>query len=42
MPTIAMSDETKERMNKIKIHPRETYEDIVKRLLDKEEKIKKK
>jgi len=31
--TIQISVETKERLEKAKIHPRETYEDVIKRLL---------
>jgi len=36
--TIQLSVETKERLEKAKIHPRETYEDVIKRLLDKKGK----
>jgi len=36
--TIQLSVETKERLDKAKIHPRETYEDVIKRLLDKKGK----
>ena len=31
--TIKISQETKQKLDKIKIHPRETYEDIIVRLL---------
>jgi len=31
--TIKISQETKRKLDKVKIHPRETYEDIVVRLL---------
>jgi predicted DNA-binding protein len=31
--TIKMSKETKHRLEKLKEHPRETYEDIVKKIL---------
>ncbi|MDI6807047.1 MAG: hypothetical protein QMD14_04535 [Candidatus Aenigmarchaeota archaeon] len=33
--TIKISYKTKQELNKIKIHPRETYEDIIVRLLKK-------
>ena len=36
--TIQISVETKGRLEKAKIHPRETYEDVIKRLLDKKGK----
>ena len=32
-PTIVIDKETKMKLDKIKIHPRETYCDIIKRLL---------
>jgi hypothetical protein len=41
MSTIWISQEAKDKMNKIKIHPRETYEDIVLRLLEEHKKNKK-
>jgi len=34
--TIQISVETKKKLEKAKIHPRETYEDVIKRLLEKE------
>lgn len=34
MTTIRVSDRIKSRLDKIKIHPRETYEDVIVRLLD--------
>jgi len=40
MTTIHISKETKEKLDKLKIHPREPVGDVVKRLLDKLEKIK--
>ena len=35
--SIAISTETKKRLEAIKVHPRETYEDIILRLLNKME-----
>ena len=32
-PKIVIDEETKKELDKIKIHPRETYGDIIKRLL---------
>ena len=32
--TIQISVETKEKLEKAKVHPRETYEDVIKRLLE--------
>ena len=32
--TIKLSEKTKSRLDKVKIHPRETYEDVIIRLLD--------
>lgn len=32
-PKIVIDEETKEELDKIKLHPRETYGDIIKRLL---------
>lgn len=32
--TISISKETKDRLEKLKIHPREPYEDVLKRLLE--------
>ena len=32
--TIWISEEIKETLDKMKIHPRETYEDIIKRLIE--------
>lgn len=34
--TIWVSTETKARLDEAKEHPRETYEDVIKRLLEKE------
>jgi predicted CopG family antitoxin len=34
--TIQISVETKKKLEQAKIHPRETYEDVIKRLLEKE------
>lgn len=33
--TIAVSEETKKELNNLKIHRRETYEDVIKRLIEK-------
>jgi len=33
--TIVVSLETKKELNSLKIHPRETYEDVIKRLIEK-------
>jgi len=38
MSTIKISDRTKERLLKAREHFRETYEDVIKRLLDQFEK----
>jgi len=32
--TIQISVETKEKLEKAKVYPRETYEDVIKRLLE--------
>jgi len=32
--TIWISEEVKETLDKMKIHPRETYEDIIRRLIE--------
>jgi len=32
--TIALHKETKKKLEKLKIHPRETYEDVIKRLIE--------
>jgi predicted CopG family antitoxin len=38
--TIALSEKTKENLDKLKIHHRETYEDVIKRLIkDADNKI---
>ncbi|MHB1813096.1 MAG: DUF7557 family protein [Thermoplasmataceae archaeon] len=43
--TIQIKDETKKRLQSMKLHPRETYEDVIERLiedlseLDKETKV---
>ena len=34
-PKIVIDEETKKDLDKIKLHPRETYGDIIKRLLEK-------
>jgi predicted CopG family antitoxin len=36
--TIAVSMETKEKLDRLKVHPREPYEDVIKRLIAKCEK----
>lgn len=36
-PTISLSEEIKLELIKLKIHPRETYQDIIKRILDEKE-----
>jgi len=33
--TIAISKEIKEQLDKLKVHPREPYEDVIKRLLER-------
>jgi predicted CopG family antitoxin len=33
--TIAISKETKKKLDKLKIHPRETYEQLIQRLIEK-------
>jgi len=38
--TIAVSNETKQKLDKLKVHPREPYEDVIKRLIEKCEKPK--
>ena len=38
MTTISISKELREELNKLKVHPRETYKDVVGRLIDKEER----
>jgi len=35
MTTIQLSEETKDELDKLKVHPRETYEDVIKRLIEK-------
>ena len=35
MTTIAISEETKEKLNRLKVHPREPYEDVIKKLIEK-------
>jgi predicted DNA-binding protein len=32
--TVKMSIETKKRLDSLKIHPRETYDDVIKRLIE--------
>lgn len=39
--TIRISQKTKSIMDKIKIHPRETYEDIILRLINITKEVKK-
>lgn len=39
--TIALNSETKKRLEFIKVHPRETFDDVIKRLLDFYEKNQK-
>lgn len=39
-PKIVVDEETKKELDEIKIHPRETYGDIIKRLLQKYENKK--
>ena len=36
--TIAISKEVKEKLDRLKVHPREPYEDVIKRLIEKWEK----
>ena len=36
--TIGISEETKLKMDKHKIHPRETYEDLILRLIENDKK----
>jgi predicted CopG family antitoxin len=38
MTTIKISRKTKEKLDKLKIHPRETYEQVILRLIEKEVK----
>jgi len=33
--TMAITKETKEQLDKLKVHPREPYEDVIKRLLER-------
>jgi len=33
---IKISDKTKERLNSLRIHHRETWDDVIERILDKE------
>jgi len=33
--TIAISKGTKKKLDKLKVHPREPYDDVIKRLLEK-------
>ncbi|MEN2975496.1 MAG: BfmA/BtgA family mobilization protein [Candidatus Caldarchaeales archaeon] len=42
MSTIKISEETKRRLEALKIHFRETYEDVIKRLIEYYEKMQKK
>jgi len=36
--TIALSEETKKELDRLKIHRRETYEDVIKRLVEEYKK----
>ncbi|MEM3532052.1 MAG: hypothetical protein QXQ64_07370 [Candidatus Bathyarchaeia archaeon] len=36
--TIAISKELKDRLDGLKVHPREPYEDVIKRLIERCEK----
>lgn len=38
MTTIKLSEATKKEMDKLKVHKRETYEDLIKRIIIKKEK----
>jgi len=38
--TIAVSKETKKKLDRLKVHPREPYEDVIKRLIERWEKSK--
>jgi len=38
--TIAVSNETKEKLDNLKVHSREPYEDVIKRLIERWEKSK--
>jgi len=38
--TIAISKETKEKLDRLKVHRREPYEDVIKRLIEKWEESK--
>ena len=38
--TIAISDEIKKQLEKLRIHPRETWNDIIKRLIKLKEEAK--
>ena len=38
--TIAISKETKEKLDRLKVHRREPYEDVIKRLIKKWEESK--
>ena len=40
MPNIGVSETTKDALDGLKIHPRETYDDVIVRLIEKE-KMKK-
>jgi len=35
MSTIGLHEKTKKELDRLKTHPRETYEDIIKRLIEK-------
>ena len=38
--TIQISNEIKTKLDKLKVHPREPYEDVIKRLIETYEKTK--
>jgi predicted DNA-binding protein len=38
--TIHLSDETKQELDKLKVHPRQPYEEIIRKLLEEYKKVK--
>jgi predicted DNA-binding protein len=38
--TIHLSSETKQELDKLKVHPRQPYEEIIKKLLEEYKKVK--
>jgi len=40
MPTIVVAESTKSDLDELKNHPRETYDDVIVRLVEKEKKRK--